>query len=100
MLPTTARSDRSNISMLRLISESMPEARFSRVWRASSSSPRRMSSITLAQTAENPITVATEEAISNFADSRQRRLVSFPRPSAMVCSNPHACAGNRCGSLK
>jgi hypothetical protein len=31
---------------------------------------RRMSHMTLAQTAEKPITVATEEAISNFADSR------------------------------
>ena len=32
-----------------------------------------MSSMTLAQIAEKPITVATEEAISNFADSRQGR---------------------------
>ena len=59
--------------MLRLMSESMPDARFSSIWRASSSSPRRMSSITLAQIAEKPITVATDEMISNFADSRQGR---------------------------
>jgi hypothetical protein len=32
-----------------------------------------MSSMTLTQMAEKPITVATEAAISNFADSRQRR---------------------------
>jgi hypothetical protein len=30
--------------------------------------------MTLAQIAENPMTVATDEAISSFADSRQRRL--------------------------
>src|ERR1700730_5212328 len=39
--------------MLRLMSESMLEARFSSVWRARSSSPRRMSSMTLGQMAEN-----------------------------------------------
>ena len=33
-----------------------------------------MSSSTLAQIAEKPITVATDEAISSFADSRQCRL--------------------------
>src|SRR5258708_6537491 len=38
--------------MLRLMSASMPDARFSSVWRASSSSPWRMSSMTLAQIAE------------------------------------------------
>ena len=59
--------------MLRLMSASMLEARFSRVWRASSSSPWRMSSMTLAQIAEKPITVTTDEAISSFADSRQGR---------------------------
>jgi hypothetical protein len=32
-----------------------------------------MSSITLAQTAEKPITVAIDEAISSFADNRQGR---------------------------
>ena len=72
-LLATARSDRSYSSILRLMSASMPEARFSSVWRASSSSPRRMSSMTLAQIAEKPITVATDEAISSFADSRQGR---------------------------
>jgi hypothetical protein len=30
-----------------------------------------MSSMTLAQTVENPITVTTDEAINNFADIRQ-----------------------------
>ena len=33
--------------------------------------------MTLAQIAEKPITVTTEEAISNFADSRQGRLPVF-----------------------
>jgi hypothetical protein len=41
----------------------------------------------LAQIAEKPITVATEEAISNFADSRQRLLaMSFRRPNSIVRS--------------
>jgi hypothetical protein len=65
--------------MLRLMSASMLEARFSSVWRASSSSPRRMSSMTLAQIAEKPITVTTDETISSLADSRHRCLASFPR---------------------
>jgi hypothetical protein len=30
--------------------------------------------MTLAQIAEKPMTVATDDAISSFADSRQRRL--------------------------
>jgi hypothetical protein len=34
-----------------------------------------MSSITLAQTAEKPITVAIDEAIKSFADKRQGRPV-------------------------
>jgi hypothetical protein len=38
-----------------------------------------MSNITEAQIAEKPITVATEEAISSFADSRQRRFAVFFR---------------------
>jgi hypothetical protein len=59
------------------------------VWRASSSSPRRMSSMTLAQIAEKPMTVTTEEAISNFADSRQGRLVTSLRgPNPIVRSRP------------
>jgi hypothetical protein len=33
-----------------------------------------MSSITLAQMVEKPITVATDEAISSFADSRHGRV--------------------------
>jgi hypothetical protein len=33
-----------------------------------------MSNITLTQTAEKPITVATDEAINSFVDSRQGRL--------------------------
>jgi hypothetical protein len=36
-----------------------------------------MSNMTLAQTAENPMTVATDEAISSFADSRQARSAPF-----------------------
>jgi hypothetical protein len=38
-----------------------------------------MSSKTLAQIAEKPMTVITEEAISNFADSRHGRLATFLR---------------------
>jgi hypothetical protein len=43
--------------------------------------------MTLAQIVEKPITVTTEEAISNFADSRQGRLAVFSRrPNRIVCS--------------
>jgi hypothetical protein len=35
-----------------------------------------MSIMTLAQIAEKPITVTTDETISNFADTRQGRLVT------------------------
>ena len=46
-----------------------------------------MSSMTLAQIAEKPITVATDEMISNFADSRQGRLAtSLRHPNRMVRS--------------
>jgi hypothetical protein len=75
MFMATERRDKSKSSTLRPMSESMPDARFSSVWRASSSSLRRMSSITLVQIAEKPITVTTEEMISSFADSRQGWLV-------------------------
>src|ERR1700688_954853 len=71
------------------MSASMPAARFSRVWRASSSSPWRMSSMTLAQIAEKPITVATEEAISNFVDSRQGHLALLLRRPKGICSLPN-----------
>jgi hypothetical protein len=40
-----------------------------------------MSNITLTQTAENPITVATDEAISSFVDSRQGCREGFPAMS-------------------
>ena len=76
--------------MLRLMSASMPEARFSSVWRASSSSPRRMSSMTLAQIAEKPMTVATDDAISNFADSRRGRLAMLLRRPKGIRSLPTA----------
>src|ERR1700753_324244 len=79
MLLTTARSDRSYSSMLRLMSASMPEARLSSVWCASCSSPRRMSSITLAQIAEKPSTATTDDAISHLADNRQARPASLLR---------------------
>jgi hypothetical protein len=51
--------------------------------------------MTLAQIAEKPITVTTDDAISNFAESRQGRLegrlvVSFRRPKPIVRSNPKA----------
>jgi hypothetical protein len=41
-----------------------------------------MSSMTLAQIVEKPITVATDDAISNFADNRQgREAPSLRRPN-------------------
>ena len=44
-----------------------------------------MSSMTLAQIAEKPITVTTDETISSFADSRQGRLaVSLRRPNPIA----------------
>jgi hypothetical protein len=46
-----------------------------------------MSNITLAQIVEKPITVATDDAISNFADSRRRVLaMSVRRPNNIVRS--------------
>jgi len=61
-----------------------------------------MSSMTQAQIAEKPITVATDEAISSFADSRQRLLVpaaSFRRPNGIVRSNLLECTGNLVAAL-
>ena len=60
-----------------------------------------MSSMTLAQIAEKPITVATEEAISNLADSRQGRLLatSFRRPKSIDRSRFRKCAGNIVAAL-
>ena len=68
-----------------------------------------MSSMTLAQIAEKPITVATEEAISSLADSRQGLLAgsvpkpvsatSFRRPNGIVRSNLPECAGNIVAAL-
>jgi hypothetical protein len=46
--------------------------------------------MTLAQIAENPITVATDEAISSFADSRQRRLATLLRRPKDIQSLPNA----------
>jgi hypothetical protein len=44
-----------------------------------------MSSITLTQIAEKPMTVIKEQAISNFADSRQGRLaLSLRRPNPII----------------
>jgi hypothetical protein len=48
-----------------------------------------MSSITEAQIAEKPITVATEEAISSFADSRQRRFAVFFRRGNSIDRSGH-----------
>jgi hypothetical protein len=43
--------------------------------------------MTLAQIAEKPITVTTDEAIKSFADSRQGRLAMFLRhPNRIVRS--------------
>jgi hypothetical protein len=44
--------------------------------------------MTLAQIAEKPITVATEDAISNFADSRHGRLATFPRRPNRISLTP------------
>jgi hypothetical protein len=44
--------------------------------------------MTLAQIAENPMTVTTDEAISSFADSRQRRLAVFLRHPKDIRSLP------------
>jgi hypothetical protein len=54
--------------------------------------------MTLAQTAEKPMTVATEEAISNFADSRHGLSWRFPiRIRAL--RNLHGCAGKIAAAL-
>jgi hypothetical protein len=43
--------------------------------------------MTLAQTAEKPITVTTDDTISNLADSRQGRLAPLlRRPNGILCS--------------
>ena len=47
-----------------------------------------MSSMTLAQIAEKPMTVTTEEAISSFADSRQGRLATPLRSPNRIRSLP------------
>jgi hypothetical protein len=47
-----------------------------------------MSNMTLVQIAEKPITVATEDAISNFADSRHDRLATFPRRPNRISLTP------------
>jgi hypothetical protein len=47
-----------------------------------------MSSITLAQIAEKPITVATDEAISNFADSRHGPVATLLRRRNRIRSLP------------
>ena len=78
----------------------MPEARFSSDCRASCSSPRRMSSSTLAQTPEKPMTVATEEAISNLADSRHGLAPSWRFPIRIrALRNLYGCAINIAAGL-
>ena len=63
-----------------------------------------MSSMTLAQIAEKPITVATDETISNFADSRQgRRLATSPLRRYQIASFAPClpeCARSGCRRLK
>jgi hypothetical protein len=44
--------------------------------------------MTLAQIAEKPMTVTTDEAISNFADSRQGRLATLLRRRNPIVSLP------------
>jgi hypothetical protein len=52
-----------------------------------------MSSSTLAQIAQKPITVTTDEAISNFADSRQGRVATLlGRPDRIRVSAGSGCA--------
>jgi hypothetical protein len=58
-----------------------------------------MSSSTLAQTAEKPRTVATEEAISSFADSRHG-FPSWRFPIRIrALRNRYGCAGNVAAAL-
>jgi hypothetical protein len=60
-----------------------------------------MSSMTLAQIAVKPITVANEEAISSFADSRQGRLATLLRRPDGIHSLPGSeCALSSCRPLK
>jgi hypothetical protein len=48
-----------------------------------------MSSMTLTQMAEKPITVTTDEMISSFAEIRHgRRAVISSHPDSIVCSDP------------
>jgi hypothetical protein len=55
--------------------------------------------MTLAQTAEKPITVATEEAISNLADSRHG-FPSWRFPIRIrALRNVYECARNIAGAL-
>src|ERR1700740_256192 len=102
MLLATARSDRAKSSTLRLMSASIPDARLSRVWRASSSPPWGLSIMPLVQRAEKPITVATDDTISSLADSRQGRLaLSLCRPNPIArAPYPDQCARNGCWPLK
>jgi len=64
-----------------------------------------MSNMTLVQIAEKPITVANEEAISNFADRRQGRWAgpflteSLRRPNSIVRSSLPECTGNIVAAL-
>jgi hypothetical protein len=52
-----------------------------------------MSNSTLAQIAEKPITVATDEAISSFADSRQGPVAKLLRgPDRIRVSTGSGCA--------
>jgi hypothetical protein len=48
-----------------------------------------MSSMTLTQIEEKPITVTTDDAISNFADSRHGRLATFLRRPKGIRSLPN-----------
>ncbi len=50
-----------------------------------------MSSMTLAQIAEKPITVTTDDRISSFADSRQGRLAMSVRRPNPIARFPPLC---------
>jgi hypothetical protein len=59
-----------------------------------------MSSSTLAQIAQKPITVTTDEAISNFADSRQGRSPFSRCPDRIRTLRGQWMRFNRCRGLK
>ena len=98
-LLVTARNDRSSTSKLRAISASIVAARFSTSVAPDLLHHAACRASTLAQTVEKPITVASDEAISNFADSRHG-FAFWRFPSRIVHSAIfYGCAINIAGAL-